>query len=415
MRILILNQYFDPDVAASAQRLTELSEDLAARHDLVVVAGRPSYDPVAGKRRERPPRLRVRRVLSTAFRRHRTAGRVLNYLSYLASAFTVSLLGRRPHLVIAATDPPLVGFVGQLVSALWRVPLVHLLWDVQPQVALAAGLLRPGLAASVIDSLSRRSLRSAAAVIVPTEEMKKSAIACGAAADRVTVVPLWEDTAIIAPQPRDNPFSREHGLVDRFVVMYSGNIGLTQSLEVMLDAGERMREVKELELLFIGDGAARRSLQAEAERRQLPNVRFLPYQRRDEMSLSLAAADVFLVSLRPGLTKFMHPSKVFTIMASGRPVVAALDSASDTAQLIEREGFGFVVAPGDADGIERHLRWLHGHPEERLEMGRRARRAAELHYARTVVTPRYLELLRQFERPAGHPAAAIAHPDGSRR
>jgi colanic acid biosynthesis glycosyl transferase WcaI len=245
--------------------------------------------------------------------------------------------------------------------------------------------------------------------------MKKSAIASGAASDRVTVVPLWEDTAIIAPQPRDNPFSREHGLVDRFVVMYSGNIGLTQSLEVMLDAGERMRELKELELLFIGDGAARRSLQAEAERRQLPNVRFLPYQRRDEMSLSLAAADVFLVSLRPGLTKFMHPSKVFTIMASGRPVVAALDSASDTAQLIEREGFGFVVAPGDADGIERHLRWLHGHPEERLEMGRRARRAAELHYARTVVTPRYLELLRQFEGPAGHPAAAIAHPDGSRR
>ena len=415
MRILVLNQYFDPDVAASAQRLTELSEDLAAHHDVVVAAGRPSYDPVAGQTRERPARLRVRRVLSTAFRRHRAAGRVLNYLSYLASALAFSLLVRRPHVIVAATDPPLVGLVGLVASTLRRAPLVQLLWDVQPQVALAAGLLRPGVAASLLDSLSRRSIRAARAVIIPTEDMKRSAIACGAAANRVTVVPLWEDTKVITPQPRDNPFSREYGLVDRFVVMYSGNLGLTQSLEVLLDAAERLRDLQELLMLFIGDGAARGSLEADTERRQLQNVRFLPYQRREAMPFSLGSADVFLVSLRPGLTRYMHPSKVFTIMASGRPVVAALDRASDTAQLIEREGFGFVVAPGDAEGIERHLRRLRDHPEERLAMGQRARRAAERHYARAVVTPRYVELLVQVERTAGHPASAIAQPDGSQR
>lgn len=417
MRILILNQYFEPDVAASAQRLTELAEDLAAHHDVAVIAGRPSYDPIAveGTPRTRPPRLKVRRVLSTTFHRHREIGRIVNYLTFLGGALALGLYGPKPHLVIAATDPPLVGVVGRWISLLRGAPFVHLLWDIQPQVAIAAGVLREGGMASAIDTLNRTALRGASAVIVPTENMKQSAIACCAPADRISVVPLWEDTAAITPQPRDNPFSRQHGLVDRFVVMYSGNLGLTQSLEVILDVATRLRDLEDAVVVLIGEGAARRSLQAQAERRLLSNVRFLPYHPRSTMAFSLAAADVFLVPLKAGLTRYMLPSKIFSIMASGRPVVAAIDQASDTAQLVERERFGFVAPPGDAAAIEGHLRWLHAHPDERRTMGLNARLAAEQRYARTVITPKYVELLRQFEPARDHPSAApVERPSHSR-
>lgn len=408
MRILIINQYFEPDAAASAQRLTELAEDLALEHHVLVLAGRPSYDPIvaADRERPRPRRLRVRRVLSTTLRRQHAIGRVLNYVTYLFSALALGLLCGRPHLIITATDPPLVGVVGLVISAVRRTPFVHLLWDIHPQVAIAAGLLRRGGLAAVVDRLNRRVLQSAASVVVPTEAMKESAIRAGAASDRVEVVSHWEDTAAITVQPRDNTFARQHGLVDRFVVMYSGNVGLTQSLGILLDLAHRLRDLDDVVVVVVGEGAAKRALQRDAQRRGLNTVRFIPYAPRSTMATSLATADVFLVPLLAGLTHFMLPSKLFTIMASGRPAVAAIDPASDIAELIRREGCGLVAPPGDAGAVERHVRWLHSHPAERRAMGQRGRRAAEERYARTVVTARYRELVRRFEQTAGRRPAA---------
>ena len=399
MRILVLNQYFDPDVAASAQRLTDLAEDLAAHHDVTVIAGRPSYNPAlhVGTPRPRPDRLRVRRVLSTAFHRQHSLGRILNYLTYLGGALLLGLTSPKPDVVITATDPPLAGVVGRWVSVLRRVPFIYLLWDVHPQLARAAGLMRPGFAMSAIDALSRHALRHASIVIAPTGNMKESAVSAGAPADRVVVVPLWEDTIRMTPGPRDNAFSRDHGLLQKFVVMYSGNIGLTQRLDLLLDVAEGMRDLEDVVFVLIGEGAGKPALHEEAERRRLTSVRFLPYRSPDEMLLSFAAADVLVVSLAPGLTRYMHPSKVYTIMASGRPVVAALDPASDTARLITRGRFGLVAPPGDAAAVEQHLRWLHDHRDERDAMGRRARAAAEQEYSRIVVVPRYLEIVRNSQ------------------
>ena len=415
MRIVIFNQYFSPDVAASAQRLTELAEDLAGRHSVTVIAGRPSYDPDQDARRPSPGgTLRVRRVFSTAFHRQRSVGRLANYLSYLACALVAGLSGSRPDLIVAATDPPLVGLVGRSIAVLRRVPFVQLLWDVQPQAAMAAGLLPSGAVASIVGALSARALRGADAVIVPTAEMKRSALACGARAGRVDAVPLWEDTTVITPQPRRNAFSGRQDLDDRFVVMYSGNLGLTQSLDVVLEVADRVRDMKGWMFVLVGEGAAKQGLREEASRRRLENVRFLPYTSRDQLSLSLAAADVFLVTLQEGLTRFMHPSKIFTIMASGRPVVAAIDRDSETARLIESERIGLVAPPGAAPAVEQHLRWLYARPEEREAMGVRARAAAEGRYARSVVTPRYLELLRRFEPAADHPGATVERPSHSR-
>jgi colanic acid biosynthesis glycosyl transferase WcaI len=404
VRVLILNQYFDPDVSASARRLTELAEDLAVRDDVIVVAGRPSYDPSkAQARRQRPSRLHVRRAASTAFHRQRPLGRILNYLTYLASALVAGLTTPKPDVVVAATDPPLVGLVGRWIAVLRRVPFVYLLWDVHPQLARAAGLMPDGMVFSVLDVFSRHVLRTASLVLVPTEQMKQSAIAGGARSDRIEVAPLWEDTSLMTPGPRENAFSRAHGLTGKFVVMYSGNIGLTQQLGVLIDAAERILDLDDVIVVLIGEGAGKRRLEDEVVLRRITNVRFMPYRAADEMPLSFAAADVFAVTLASGLTKYMHPSKVFTIMASGRPVVAAIDTDSDTARLITEGRIGLVSAPGDAAILEKHVRWLRDRPAERQLMGERARALAEQQYARSVGAGRYVELIERA-RSARHPA-----------
>ncbi len=405
---MLFNQYFAPDVAASGQRFTDVAEALAEAHEVTAIVGRASTGSYLHLWKTQGTPLSTRspefstyggttpsvfRVWSTSFSRRRRLARITNYVTYLASAAVAGLFRRRPDVVIAGTDPPLVGLVATVVSRLRGAPLVYLLWDVHPQAALAAEILRAGFIARVVARSNRIVLRAAAVVVVPTASMGQTAVELGADPDRVKVIPLWEDTENVVPAPKDNAFSRRHGLADRFVLMYSGNLGLTQGLERYLDLAVRLKDLDDVVTVFVGDGAGKLTLEARARAIGLSSVVFLPYQPREEMRFSLAAADVLLAPSRTGLTKFMHPSKVYTCMASGRPFVAAIDLVSDLADVIRRLDCGRVVAPEDLDAVEREIRWFHAHRDARLEMGHRGRRAAEAEFSKAVVTPRFLDLV----------------------
>ena len=399
MRILILNQYFRPDQAASAHRLTDLAEDLARDHEVIALVGRPSYNQTPDAPAASPPLdIRIRYVPSTSFARYRSWPRVLNYLTYLCGTLAMGLTGPRPDVIVAATDPPLVSVVAAWISQLRGVPFVHLLWDVQPDVAIAAGLMGPGPVPRLLARLNRAAIRRATVVVPPTEAMAETAVALGVRASRVHTVSHWEDLDIVRLRPKRNAFSIAHGLADRFVVMYSGNHGLTQELDRYLALADRLRDLKDVLLVFVGDGASKRALRARVDELRLGNVKLMPYASRDALAESLASADVCLAPLGAGLTRFMLPSKLYTILASGRPFIAAIDASSDLRVLAERHRCGFVVEPGDVDAIAERVRWLYAHPDERLEMGARARQLAEAHYARTVVTPQFAALLKRFER-----------------
>jgi glycosyltransferase involved in cell wall biosynthesis len=398
VRILFINQYFAPDAAASARLLTELSVDLADRHDVDVIAGRPSYDPEIGPEAPSRPRHRLWRTPSCAFRRHRVWFRLVNYASFGLFAFLAALVVKRPDLVVAGTDPPLAGTLAMLVGRLRRVPFVLLHWDIHPHAATAAGVRVPGR--SLIAAANRRCLARADGIVAPTAAMARATIELGADPARVTVIPHWEDTAALVPQPKDNAFSRALGLADRFVVMYSGNIGLTQRLDAYVGLAERLRDLPDVVLLFVGGGAREAALLAAVRRTRLETVRVLPYQRTALLPLSLASADVFLVPLGAGLTRFMLPSKVYTCMAAARPVLAAIDPDCDVAEMIRAERCGHVVAPGDLDALERHVRDLHAARAEAAEMGRRGRAAIERRFARSLVTARYSRWLDDVVTPA---------------
>jgi glycosyltransferase involved in cell wall biosynthesis len=364
------------------------------------VVGKPSYSPVGALPQEQDTShgvVRVRRVASTTFLRYRTWKRVLNYVTYLAGAFFAGLFVPRPDVVIAATDPPLLSVVGLWLSRARRAAFVHLIWDVQPELAISAGLLPPGRLSRTLSRLNGHAVRQAACVIAPTAAIGQVAVQLGVLPERVQTIPHWEDLDVVQVRPKINAFSRAHDLASRFVVMYAGNLGLTQELDRYLDLAVRLRDLEDVMLVFVGEGAAKSALQARARALDLTTVRFFPYEPRAKMADSLAAADVFLAPVAAGLTRFMLPSKIFTILASGRPLIAALDASSDLCDLVRRLQCGFVVEPGDVSAVEQHIRWLHGHPDTRREMGERGRHAAETLYSRSVVTPQFLDVLRRFE------------------
>ncbi|MEO8681611.1 MAG: glycosyltransferase family 4 protein, partial [Vicinamibacterales bacterium] len=197
------------------------------------------------------------------------------------------------------------------------------------------------------------------------------------------------------PSDKRNPFAQAHGLENRFVVLHAGNIGLSQNLDVVLDAAERLRARPDILILFIGDGGRKSALEAAARARELANVRFLPFQPREQLRWTYASSDVCLVSLKPGLAGNIVPSKLYPILAAGRPYIAAVEDSSEVAVITRRYDCGLMAVPGDAADLAAKILTLAGDEARRLATGRRAREASA-HFARDGQVAAHAETLRQM-------------------
>jgi colanic acid biosynthesis glycosyl transferase WcaI len=319
-------------------------------------------------------------------------------VTYFASACLASLRIPRPDVVVALTDPPIIGLTALMTAKRTGARFVFLCQDVFPEVGALLEDFHNEAVNRTLDTINRLLLRRADAVVAVGETMKRRLVeGKGADPAKVTVIHNWADCSALVPVPRDNAFARAHGLHDRFVVMHAGNIGLSQNLDVAIDAAERLRGHDEIRFVFVGDGARRAALEARVRERGLANVVFLPYQPRDRMPLSYGSADVFLVSLKPGLAGYIVPSKVYGILAAGRPYVAAIEGASEVAEIARQYRCGVVVAPGDADALAASLLEF-AHDRDRVAgMGHRAREAG-LMFDRERQTSAYASLLHRLAR-----------------
>ena len=267
-----------------------------------------------------------------------------------------------------------------------------------PEVAVLLEDFRSPLVNAILDSVSRHLLRAADAVVVLGESMKQRLVTGkGADAGKMVIIHNWADTMLLAPAT-GTAFASAHHLRDRFVVMHAGNIGLSQNLEIVLGAAERLRNDARVRFVMVGDGARRAALEAAAARRGLANIVFLPYQPREAMRDSYAAADVFLVSLRAGLSGFIVPSKVYSIIAAGKPFIAAIEEDSEAVAIAREHGCGEVVPPGDDEALARAIQALADNPARIARMAHAARAAGAL-YDRPRQVAEYARLL-----------ARVAHP-----
>jgi putative colanic acid biosynthesis glycosyltransferase WcaI len=354
-RILVLNQYYWPGVEATAQLLAQLCEALARDYDVTVVTGHLHGHELPDE--EERNGVRIVRVRSTTYERSQLHHRAANYGSYLGESIRAALRGERPDLVLCMTDPPVVGDIGLVVARRFEVPLLVISQDVFPEIAERVKRLEHPLVLGALRRLVGLYLRRADRVVAIGETMKLRLVHKGAREGRIEVIPNWVDTNEIQPQPRRNPWSAARGLDDELVVMHSGNIGHAQDLDTLVRAATFLRDLDRLRIMVIGFGARHGELTRLAQRLEVTRtVQFLDYQPREQLPLSLASGDLHYVGLARGLSGFVVPSRLYGILAAGRPALVSADADSEIVRIVEEVGCGIVVPPGRPELVASVIR-----------------------------------------------------------
>jgi len=406
VRVLLLTLYFAPDVAANAVIMTELAEELTALgHQVTVVTAFPHYAGNVIDRRycgrliqqDEHKGIRViRTYLYTSPHKQRFLVRFLNYVSFNVLS-TLAVLFASPQDIILAPSPPLtIGLSAYIISRLKRIPYVYNVQDIYPDVVVKLGILKNPWVIALSRWLERFVYAHARHITVLSEGFWANLLRKGVPPEKLTVIPNFVDVDFIRPLPRNNGFRHRFGLDGRFVVLYAGNLGHSQNLEHVLECANLLREQDDIAFVIVGNGSRKPYLEAQARQMGLCNVQFIPFQPREDVPDIYAAADVSLVPLRKGIALDSVPSKVYSIMASARPVIAALDPGSDAWTLVEQAQCGLCVPPEDPHALAEAIRALYADPTLRERLGRNGREHVVQHYTRQAVARRYNELLQRI-------------------
>ena len=382
MRILLLNLYYPPDTSATAKMAETVVNALARENEVTILCGRPSYDPTERRawrlfQAEETKNVRIVRVGSTAFPRFNMKKRLLNYLSYTALMIPRALF-TPCDAVLAMTDPPFAGIIGALLALLKQKPYFYNIRDMYPDMAVGGSIVAPGRLARVWERLHRWALRRATKVIVLGEDMRDRIAGKGVRADNIEIV--RDGTEIVSGNAQqsvrtqlDNEVIRTIRGDFRFVLLHAGNIGFYGAWQTLIDAAKQLRG-DGIGLVFVGEGAQRTELEAAAN--GASNLRFLPFFPGSKIPSVLAAADAHVITVKRGLEGVVVPSKMYGILAAGKPIVAVAPRETDAVTLGEKMGFGVGADPDRPDELARVIRELVNDPERIARMGEAALAAA---------------------------------------
>jgi colanic acid biosynthesis glycosyl transferase WcaI len=409
MHILILNQTFHPDVAATGQLMWDLARHLARNgHRVSAVASRNYYgtDRRLSTAYEKIEGVEIHRLGGRAFGKASHLGRLADFASFYGAAFLHLQQISSPDVIYALTSPPMISSLAMLhrqwaQTASGRpVRFVYHLMDLYPDAAVANGVLRSGtMVERGLHRLTARTLDAADAVIALGRDMRQRLLEeypRHARPDRIHVVCPWADGKELFPLEKSaNPLAQSLGLGESFNVVYSGNLGLAHDLETMLAAIELTRSDANLRWLFIGGGKRFDELRRRQALANWPHVRLMDFARREDLNRSLNLADVHLVSQEPAFCGVVTPSKLFGILAVGRPAIMIGPRQAECARIVEESGAGFVVENGDGQQLAARLRQLRQDPAMLSEMGRRARNCFEANYDRAVACEKIEKILTE--------------------
>ncbi len=409
MNLLILCPHYAPDVAPTGEVMTAIAEALADRgHQLHIVTSLPWYREHAVEpewrgrlwRTETQPWGRITRLHPFPTDKTNIPARAVAFGGFTGMATIAALCTRtRPDAVMVMSPPLPLGVAGWLAAATRRAPFVFNIQDVFPDVAVELGAITDRRVIAVASALERFLYRRADAVTVLSDDLRDNVAAKlrGRRPERVHVIPNFVDTERISPTDRMNDYRREHGLGDATVVMYAGNVGMSQSLDLVVEAARRHRDRADVRFVINGGGAALEPLRRSAE--GLDNLTFVPMQPRERLPEVLAAADLHLVPLKRGLARSSVPSKLYSILAAGRPVLASVDAGTEVAETVAAAGAGVSVPPEDIDAFCTALDGLLDDPARRAELGRSGRAFVEDWVSPAAVGLAYEQLFEQVARP----------------
>jgi len=399
MRILVVSLYYEPDQCQSnGPIIRALCDDWAdAGHEVTMLTSFPHYNrdsvwpEYRGRlfQRDRVGKVRVIRSYIYVPRGRSSVGRIFNYLSFNISSTLAGLFTGRQDVIFVMSPPLTIGLTAFALGLIKRIPYCYNLQDIWPEAAVRLGMLRGRRTIRFFERIEKFIYCHSRKIFAISEEFKANLLGKGVPEDKIEVIPNFADTDFIRPLAKANAFSQAHELTDKYVVLYAGNIGLSQGLEVILDAAGHLRDLSEIVFLIVGQGARRDALVAEAGRRGLSNVRFLPLQPEADVPLLYASCDVALIPLRRGIIENSVPCKTYSIMAAGRPYIACVDRGSNVWKLTEAAGCGVCIEPEDGKALAEALSQLQSEPAMARAMGSNGREYVRRHFAREAITDRY--------------------------
>ena len=372
MRILLINQFFWPDSSATSQLLTDLARGLVDRgHEVTAISADSGY---AVESADARPHVRMIRIKTLGFRRGRIA-RLASYASFYLGAAVRALTLPRPDLIVTLTTPPLLPALGALAKILRGSR--HFLWemDMYPDVAIDLNYFKAGgLIHRLTGAVADWSRRHSDGVIALGECMKDRLVARGVDARRIFIADNWADGSAIRPEPRSS------GSDDELVVLYSGNLGLAHDLDTIAGAMISLRTDERFRFLFVGSGGRRAELASLVSTNRLNSVEMRPYVERENLGRSLAAGDIGLVTQRVECCGSVVPSKIYGLLAAGRPILFVGPKEATPARIIQRFGCGWQIDCGDVAGLSRLLLHLVANRDEVTRAGQLARVALMEHF-----------------------------------
>jgi colanic acid biosynthesis glycosyl transferase WcaI len=401
MKIFLHTMYYLPDFGSAPVLMDELARSLAqAGHEVEVVTTMPrergeEFRGLFYSRREAGG-ITVKRFWAP--RSPRPLGRLLAWNVYTAGALVNLLAVRRGDLLFLRTPPLQLGFPALFAVVLGGARVLVNVQDIHPDLAIESGILRNRLGIRFAKALERRVYRLADRVAVISDGFARNLRAKGVPAGKLAVLPNWVDTDFLKPGPKDNAVARRHGLDGRFVVMYSGTISISSSrtLERALEAAAQLAGERNILFVVVGEGLKKEALREKAAALGLGNVLFLPFVPYPELPDLLASSDVLLVPLDRDKSDLSVPSKLYTFMAAGRPVLGLAAPGSEVAALLRENGCGLAAAPDDPGAIAAAVRELAASPDRGRTLGANARSYVVRHFAKDKILGSYDRLLRSM-------------------
>jgi colanic acid biosynthesis glycosyl transferase WcaI len=392
-RVWFVSELFYPEETSTGYFLTRLAEHLAGSFPTSAICAQPSYSKrgIVAPSREKHRGVDIHRFRGTTFRKDNLIGRVINILTINVAVFFYCLrLFKRGDRVLVVTNPPLLPFVVAPVCWLKGAKCVLRVEDVYPDALVASGFAKPGsLLVRLWNAVARWFYNRFDHIIVLGRDMEN--VIAERASTPVQIICNWADNQDVKPLTRQqNPIVCETGLANCFVVQYAGNMGRTHDMEILIAAAKLLNNETDIHFLLSGWGAKRAWLENAST--ECPNVTVLPHQPRERLPYLLTACDVSVISLMPGMSGISVPSRLYNVLAAGRPVIAIVDEDSEIARVIREEHVGWVVKPRDVEGFALAVREASQQGSKLVQMGERARTVAEQKYSFAASAQDYVEL-----------------------
>jgi colanic acid biosynthesis glycosyl transferase WcaI len=386
-RILVLSELYYPEQTSTGYLLTKTAEGLAEEFTVKVIAGpatnflKSTDAPVNEVRNN----VEIFRCQGTSFDKDSLFGRLVNLMTRSLTIFWKTLtIAKKDDCIFVVTNPPLLPFVALLIKWLKGCQLVLLIHDVYPEVIVATGLSKSDSPLVKIAQIMNRLLYNQSDRIVTLgRDMSKLALAKlkDENKNKIHCIPNWADNDAVKSIDRaSNPLLQEIGVSDRFVVLYAGNMGRTHGIEYLAEAAKSLKNNPNIHFVVLGFGAKRKWLEEFVTKENLQSVTILAPRPRSEQTIFLNACDVALISFVPGMAGVSVPSRTYNQMAAGKPIIAVAEDWSELAEVVKEEAIGWVISPGDIEGLTSAIETAANNRELCQQMGKKAATVAQTKY-----------------------------------